>query len=132
MIGLDANVIVRYLVRDDKRQAAKASAYILNAASINESLFINNIVLCELVWVLESCDQFSKEQIVGALEAILITKQFEFENKDAVRQAVSDYSNGKADFADYLIGRSNLDSSCDCTVTFDRSLKNADGFELLK
>ncbi len=131
MKGLDTNVLVRYLVKDDKKQAQRASAFIKNATAEGESCFINHIVICELVWVFETAYGFGKEEIVDVLEKILITKQFEIEAKDIVRGAVRDYKNGKSDLSDYLIGRINLGHGCDCTATFDRSLKNTPAFELL-
>lgn len=54
--------------------------------------FINCMVLCELVWVLEACYGFDKKEITGVLKRILVTKQFEFEQKDIIRQTVSDYA----------------------------------------
>lgn len=131
MKGLDTNVLVRYLVRDDERQAEKASAYIRKTVSSGESCFINHIVLCEMVWVLESAYSFSKKEIADVLEKMLITKQFEIESKDIVRQAVHDYSHGSGDLADYLIGRINHFKGCDVTLTFDRVLKQGPFFILL-
>lgn len=131
MIGLDTNVLVRYLVHDDRRQAEKASAYIQDATSKGELLYINCIVLCELVWVLESSYGFSKIEIINVLEKIRSTKQFEVEQKETIRQTLRDYAQGKGDFADYLIGRINHESGCVFTITFDRALKNSNTFELL-
>lgn len=62
---------------------------------------------------------------------ILVTKQFEFEQKEIVRQAVNGYAQGKGDFADYLIGLINHESGCVRTVTFDRGLRNAPLFDVL-
>lgn len=131
MMGLDTNVLVRYLVRDDRRQAERASTYIREATSKGESFFINCMVLCELVWVLEASYGFSKKEITDVLEKILVTKQFEFEQKDIIRQTVSDYAQGKGDLADYLIGRINHEHGCVRTATFDRALKNVSTFEVL-
>ena len=74
--------LVRYLVRDDKKQAEKAGAYIRKVVAGGECCFINNIVLCELVWVLESAYEYDKAAIADVLERILATKQFELERKD--------------------------------------------------
>ncbi len=131
MRGLDTNVLVRYLVRDDKLQAEKASTYIRDATTEGENCFINNIVLCEMAWVLEAAYGFSKKEIADVLEKILVTKQFEIERKDIVRQAVGDYGQGKGDLADYLIGRINHEHGCDRTATFDRSLRDMPAFEVL-
>lgn len=131
MRGLDTNVLVRFLVRDDDRQAERASASIRKATAEGKSCFINHIVLCELVWVLESAYGFGRREISDVFEKMLVTKQFEIEEKDMVRQAVREYAQGKGDLADYLIGRVNHVHGCDRTVTFDRSLKNAPSFEVL-
>lgn len=131
MTGLDTNVLVRYIVRDDDLQAQRASAYIRDAADRGEYCLINHIVLCELVWVLEGAYGFAKKEIVRVLEKIHAVRQFEIERKDVARLAVRDYVRGKGDFADYLIGRVNQSYGCKKTATFDRGLKNEIAFESL-
>jgi predicted nucleic-acid-binding protein len=132
MLGLDTNVLVRYMVRDDRRQAERASAYIREATDGGERCLINEIVLCELVWVLESAYGRGRKEIAGALGMMLVTKQFEITQKDIVRQAVRDYEKGKGDLADYLIGRTNRAHGCDRTGTFDRALRHAPEFEVIE
>jgi len=128
MKGLDTNVLVRYLVKDDRKQAEKASAFIRKATAAGDRCFINHIVLCELVWVLDSAYGYAKKEIADVLEKILVTRQFEIEAKDIIRQAIHDYRRGNGDISDYLIGRINHVKGCDVTVTFDRALKNNPGF----
>ncbi len=128
MIGLDSNVLVRYLVQDDQGQAARAARCIEAA---DARCFIGVVVLCEVVWVLESVYGFDKATVVDTIEKVLMTAQFEIENKDLVLGALDDFRNSKADFADCLIGRRNLAAGCSETVTFDRPLKALDGFRLL-
>lgn len=132
MKGLDTNILVRYLVQDDRKQAERASAYIRKVTAGGESCFINLVVLCELVWVLESAYAHNKNEIADVLEKILITKQFEIEAKDLVRQAVHDYRRGRGELADYLIGQINQAQGCDVTASFDRALKNASSFIVLE
>lgn len=132
MKGIDTNVIIRYLVKDDKKQANIASAYIRKITGSGELCFINIVVLCELVWVLESAYGFHRSEIADVCDKIFRTKQFEIESKDIVRLAINDYRDGKADFADYLIGRINHLKGCDITATFDRTLKKQSGFILLE
>jgi predicted nucleic-acid-binding protein len=131
MKGLDTNVLVRYLVKDDERQAEKAAAYIRKVAVSGESCFINHIVLCELVWVLESAYGYEKNEIADVLDKMLMTRQFEIEAKDIVRQSIHDYRHGKGDLSDYLIGRSNHIKGCDVTATFDLALKKSPGFLII-
>ncbi len=132
MKGLDTNVLVRYLVKDDKKQAERASAYIRRVTADGEICFINLVVLCELVWILESAYDFDKRDISDVLEKILATKQFDIEQKDIARQAVHDYRHGSGDIADYLIGRINHAQGCDRTATFDRALKQSSFFVVLE
>ena len=131
MIGLDTNVLVRFLVKDEPRQAAKATAYMYEACSRNESLWLSHIVLCELVWVLESAYNHPKAAILDVLERLLLTQQFAVERKDDVWAAIEQYRNQAGDFSDHLLGRRNRSSGCEYTVTFDQSLKRSSLFRLL-
>lgn len=54
MLGVDTKLLVRYIVRDDPRQTAMATRFIERLLARENPGFIGNIVLCELVWVLES------------------------------------------------------------------------------
>ena len=94
MIGLDTNVLVRYLVRDDAAQAARADRELER----DERFFIDSIVLCELVWVLEAGYGFSRPQIVDALERILAAAPFEIESRDLALAALEDFRRSSADF----------------------------------
>ena len=131
MKGLDTNVLVRYFVQDDRVQSAIASSAIREMAGRGEPAHITHIVLCELVWVLESAYRFSKVEVADLLEKMLAVRQFEIHSKDVVRQAVHDYRVGKGDLADYLIGRVNQTLGCDHTVTFDRALRGSSLFSVL-
>jgi predicted nucleic-acid-binding protein len=79
--GLDTNVLVRYLTRDDEQQWQQAEQYINEALAAEETCFISNIVLCELVWVLRSAYRLSREELISILEKILRANRFDFENK---------------------------------------------------
>lgn len=127
MIGLDTNVLVRYLLREDPVQAARAERELER----NERFLIDSIVLCELVWVLETGYGFSRTEIAAALERILATAQFEIESKDLALAALDDFRRSAADFSDCLIGRRNRAAGAPETVTFDRNLKGLEGFRLL-
>lgn len=131
MTGLDTNVLVRYLIMDDPAQGKKASGLIRDSAKRNEPVFVNSIVLCELVWVLDAAYKFSKTEIADVLEKILMTELIVVQNQDEAWLALSDYRAGEADFSDYLIGRINRSSKCDKTVTFDQALRSNELFTLL-
>lgn len=131
MIGLDTNVLVRYLVQDDRKQSAVASRLIQQLVDAEETACISGIVLCELVWVLESGYGLGKEVVSGVLETLLQTRQFEIEDRDSAWRALSSYTQGKADFSDYLIGERNRLGGCRHTVTFDRALRSEPDFHVL-
>ena len=80
MIGLDTNVLVRYLVQDDPGQSRKATQVIAKRCTRDDPGFVNRIVLCELVWVLESAYGYSKDTIVAVLEKLLRTSQLKISN----------------------------------------------------
>ena len=120
MIGLDSNVLVRYLAQDDPAQARRATRLIEDALAAGESLYLNHVVVCEVNWVLARAYQYDKAELTEALEKILQAAQFEFEDKNALWQALALYRQTPADFADCLIGVKNAASGCTITHTFDR------------
>ena len=131
MKAVDTNVLVRYLVQDDPRQGRRAADFIEAAGSAEEQILIGNIVLCELVWVLESAYGYKKAEIADAVEKILQAAAFRFESKDIVRAALGEYRASTADFADCLIGRIHRSLGCETTVTFDTALRKLQTFQLL-
>jgi predicted nucleic-acid-binding protein len=125
--GLDTNVLLRYLLRDDPGQAARADRELER----DERFLVDAIVLCELVWVLEAGYGLSRTAIAAALEQVLSTAQFEIEGKDTASAALDDFRRSAADFSDCLIGRRNRAAGAAHTVTFDRSLRALPAFRLL-
>lgn len=131
MIGLDTNVLVRYLTQDDPVQARKATAIVEEAATQGQKLRIHPVVLCELVWVLETAFDYGRQAVAAILDRILRTAQFEISDKEITWSALSDYRSGKGDFADYVIGRANALGGAAKTVTFDQALKGHKQFQVL-
>lgn len=131
MKGADTNVLVRYLVKDDLSQFRVAVALFERMRAAGESVRIDAIVLCELLWVLRSSYGYSHEDLAMVVEKILSTEQIDVDDADTAWQALADFRAGKADYADCLIGRRNLRAGCEATVTFDGRLKGLPGFELL-
>lgn len=130
MIGLDTNVLVRYIMQDDSKQAKLATKLIEN---LNEELpgFISLVSVVELSWVLESAFELSRRQIVEAFQNLMSVDAFKIERVSAVAGAVRAYAEGKADFADYLIERSSVHAGCDRTMTFDREAAKSGGMILI-
>lgn len=132
MKGLDTNVLVRYIVQDDPAQFAAAAHLIDHAADTGEQMIVAPIVLCELVWVLESAYGCVRAEVWDILEKILRTGQFEILEKDLIWKAWNDYKSGKGDFADYYLGRRHQQAGAKTTLTFDKVLINSSAFEILK
>jgi len=131
VIGLDTNVLVRYLTQDDAAQARRANEIISQTTERGERCRLDSIVLCELTWVLrESYDQ-GKADIIKTLELILATRQFEIGDKDLVREALEAFRDGRGDFADYLIGIRDRQAECEQAVTFDRRLRGSPLFRVI-
>lgn len=131
MKGLDTNVLARYLTQDDPAQSRAVDTLVSKAIDEGEPLHIDDIVLCELVWVLRGVYRKEKALIVTALEKIAGTALFSFNDREVLRRAIADYRGGGGDFADYLIGHRNRRAGCERTVTFDRALKGAQTFSVL-
>jgi predicted nucleic-acid-binding protein len=128
--ALDTHILARYLRDDDPVQSRRSAQYIQNAIRGGEPLYVNHVVLCELVWILNSVYAHPKKDIVRTIDAILLTGRFRFEDKSSVEAALEDYKNSRADFPDCLIGRRNRAQGCESTLTFDRNLKGLGTFEL--
>jgi len=131
MRGLDTNVLLRPIARDDLPQAATVEAFFRDAQAEGERLYVSCIVLCELCWALRGYG-FSRAAIASALEKVLAVGLFEIQDRDLVRRALEQYREGRADFADYLIGWQNRKAGCEDTVTFDGKLKNTPAFSVLQ
>ena len=104
MIGLDINVLVRYLVQDDPTQTRQANALIDRAAAQDAAMFINQVVMCELTWVLGRGYGYARTALAEVIEKILLGRQFEIEKKNLVWTALANFKASRADFADCLIG----------------------------
>jgi predicted nucleic-acid-binding protein len=131
MIGLDTNVLVRYIMQDDPKQAKLATKLI---ESLDEELtgFISLVSVVELSWVLESAFELSRRQIVEAFQNLMSVDAFKIERVAVVAGAVRAYAEGKADFADYLIERSSVFAGCERTMTFDREAAKTGGMILIQ
>jgi len=129
--GLDTNVLVRYLTKDDLPQVEAVDRLIQDAREAGEFLFVSVIVLCELCWVLSYSYELKKDALVAILDDLLISDVLEIERLPLVTIAVAKYRAGRAGFADYLIGEVASAAGCTETVTFDRKLKGSAGYRLL-
>lgn len=131
MKALDTNVLVRYLTQDDAEQTPVARRVIDDALDAGESLYVSAVVLCEIVWVLESAYGLGTERVAAAVEGLLRSAQLRYEHPARLWRALAAYRDGRGDFADHLIGLDGLDAGASTTFTFDRALPRSDLFTLL-
>ena len=124
MIGLDTNVIVRYIVQDDVVQSAKATQ-LIESLSAETPGFITLVSIVELVWVMQGCYKATKEECAAVLQTLLHTREILLENAEIVVMATHKYLASNADFADCLIERSANYAKCTCTMTFDSNATNS-------
>jgi predicted nucleic-acid-binding protein len=131
VIGLDTNVIVRYVTQDDARQAAAASRLFEHVLTNAQPGFVGLITLCELVWVLADCYDADKARIAAVVEGLLGSRQLMVEEAEVVWQALRTWKKSSADFSDVLLGQVLLARGCEKVVTFDKAAARLPGFDLL-
>lgn len=128
MIGLDTNVLVRFLVRDDEMQFARARRLLQREMGKGEPVLINLLVLLETEWVLRSRYALSKSEIVGAFSGLLDAAELLFEDEASLEQALYMWKDSSAQFADCLIGARNWALECRATASFDNKALRLPGF----
>ncbi|MGH8541421.1 MAG: PIN domain-containing protein [Stenotrophobium sp.] len=131
MIGLDTNILVRYIMQDDAKQSAQASK-LVEALTADNPGFVALVSVVELVWVLDSCYGLKRAQVGEVLDGLLRTKEIVMERAETVWKAVRVYQRSAADFADCLIERSAASEGCECTITFDRGAAKNCGMTLIQ
>ena len=130
MIGLDTNVLVRYVTQDDPVQSPKASRLIESLTTASPG-FVSLVSVVELVWVLQSSYQSAKSEVVAVLETLLRTRELTVEHADVIWQALRRFTSTRADFADCLIERCAHAAGCEYTATFDLDAAKAAGMRRL-
>jgi predicted nucleic-acid-binding protein len=130
MIGLDTNVLVRYIMQDDPKNSPKATK-LIESLDADHPGYITMVSVVELYWVLTTCYELTGQQAAQALETILRTKQFLVERADQVMRALRVFGKGTADFADCLIERSAAGAGCTQTMTFDVGASKHAGMSLI-
>jgi predicted nucleic-acid-binding protein len=135
LIGIDTNVLVRYLSQDDPVQSAIANRFFEKIISSVNQGFISLVVLSEVCWVLQSSYRVSEDELVGLVENLLATPQLSVENRDCVSaalQAMSQLQESKAGFVDFLIAALAKTEGCEYCVTFDKKAVRSTGMRPLE
>ena len=130
MIAIDTNVLVRFLTRDDREQAARVRALFATLSAENPALICREVIL-ELVWVLDYSYNYSRSEIVGALEGMLAAVELELEDADVVSAVLQEYESNAADFADLMIVGASRKHGALPLMTFDAKAARLNGVELV-
>ena len=128
MLGIDTNILVRFLVRDNDIQFEKARKLIKREVAAGRRVFVNQLVLMEAEWVLRSRYVVPKHQIIEAISGLLSATDVQFEDERVIEEALFIWKDSTADFADCLIGAKNRRLGCRATATFDVKASKLPGF----
>ena len=128
MIGLDTNVLVRYLAQDDPLQSPLATALIEERLSDDNPGFISVVAMVETVWVLERAYGLSGQEIAAAIERMLQADVLLVEHEQDVFTAMTEMKRGRGAFADALIAARGRSAGCSGTGTFNRKALRLPGF----
>ncbi len=130
MIGLDTNVVVRYLVQDDPDQSAAASA-LIEGLTETEPGYISLVTVVELYWVLRRAYKVSVDRCAELVGGLLDARELRVDQDDVVRAALGASPDG-LDFADAVVAELGRAAGCDYTVTFDRRAARGGAMQLLQ
>ena len=130
MIGLDTNILVRYLAQDDAVQSAVAARIVEDRLTEEEPGYISLVTMAEMVWVLDRSYGLPAAEIAGAVEGILQTDVFLVENEQEVFTAMVALKTGAGSFSDALIGALGARAGCAATLTFDKKAARLKDFQL--
>jgi predicted nucleic-acid-binding protein len=128
MLGLDTNVLVRFLVRDQEAQFERARRLVERQVDADEKVLISLMVLLETEWVLRSRYGLHKNQIMDAISGLLDAADLELEDEPAIEEALYHWKSSTAEFADCLIGAHHRRLGCRATATFDAKAVKLPGF----
>lgn len=131
MIGLDTNILVRFLTQDDDIQASKVYGVFKEAEADRVELYVPILVVLELLWVLESIYNIERSEVVQMLSRLILMPIFKFENVIAIQHMIQDAKQPIFDLSDLLIAHSAKLSNAQFVLTFDQKAAKHKLFELV-
>jgi len=120
VIGLDTNILVRYIAQDDKTQSPLATRVVETQCSATDPGFVAQVVLAEVVWVSESRYGATRAEVAQIVRRVLGIRQLRVQDAEIAWQALRAFETGKADFADCLIERTAAAAGCERILSFDK------------
>lgn len=131
MLGLDTNVLVRFLLQDDPDQAEYAKRVVGEALASGEPVAVGLLVILETEWVLRSCARLDKKTVITTFRMLLEARDLFIEHEESLEHALYLYENSAADFADCLMATRYRRSGCSAMLTFDCKAATIPGVVLL-
>lgn len=131
MIGLDTNVLLRYLTQDDPAQSAKATQIFERLLTPKNPGFVSVVAMVETVWVLDRAYGLTAQEIAITVERLLQVEVLTIESEQEVFTAMVALKRGRGSFADALIAEIGARAGCIRTLTFDKKARWLPGFELV-
>jgi predicted nucleic-acid-binding protein len=132
MIGIDTNILLRFILADDQEQLESVKAF-LGARSAEDPAFISLLVLAEACWMLKRQYRYPNDVIAGTFRELMSAEELLFEDESFVDGLLIEEARLGADISDYIIAHMSNNAGCRATVTFDRkAAKSVPGMELLQ
>ena len=131
MIGLDTNILIRYLTQDDPVQSAKATDIFESRLTLKNPGFVSVVAMVETAWVLDRAYGLTAQEIATVVERLLQIDVLAIENEQQVFTAMVALKQGRGSFADALIAELGARAGCTRTLTFDQKAIRLAGFELV-
>ena len=132
MIAVDTNILVRFLVGDDERQAKKIYNVFKRTENENGQFLVPLLVVLELLWVLESVYEVPRQEILNSISELILMPILRFESLSAIQQFMLSAQDCKLDLSDLLIAHSAKMQGCEKVLTFDKKASKHDLFSLIK
>ncbi|MDR2565110.1 MAG: type II toxin-antitoxin system VapC family toxin [Bifidobacteriaceae bacterium] len=130
MIGLDANVLVRFATGDDPGQSEQATR-LAGGLTPDRPGYVSIITTVELIWVLRRTYRMNRDQVTEGILKLLGAVQLVFEDADDVAAALRLAEEANCDPADALIMLRCSRAGCSATATLDRRAAALPGMRLL-
>ncbi|PIE89247.1 MAG: VapC toxin family PIN domain ribonuclease [Acidobacteria bacterium] len=132
MKAVDTNILIRFLVGDDEKQARAVYQLFKATESQKGELFVPLLVVLELVWVLESVYLIERQELLDSISDLLMMPIFKFEHVNAIQKFAITAKGNTCDLSDLLIAHAASNSWCEAVYTFDKKASKCDLFELVK
>lgn len=130
MVGVDTNILVRYIVRDVSEQV-EAADKLLESFTVDAQGYVPREVVIEVIWVLSRSYGFNRTEIANVILDSVDTESLVVESADDIVHAAVAYARGDGDFADLMILVAVRRAGCETLYTFDRKFARLHSVTLL-